>query len=66
MYFRENPTLLQFKKPNYIDPDILAVRRAGKSVPINKLIKDSDGFEFGCKLKGLFHVSSNNNLFVHL
>ena len=49
VYFRENPHLLEFKKPNYIDPDILAVLRAGKSVPINKLIKDSDGFEFGCK-----------------
>ena len=49
VYFRENPHLLEFKKPNYIDPDILAAMRAGKSVPINKLIKDKDGFEFGCK-----------------
>jgi len=49
VYFRENPHLLEFKKPNYIDPDILAARRAGKGVFTNKLIKDKHGYEFGCK-----------------
>ena len=49
VYFRENPHLLEFKKKNYIDPDILAVLKAGKTVTAIKLIKDKQGFEFGCK-----------------
>lgn len=55
IYFRENPHLLEFKKKNYIDPEILAARMAGKTIYTNKLIKDKSGFEFGCKfiLRGL-------------
>ena len=49
-WFRQNPHLLEFKRQNYIDPDILAARRAGKTVYTNKLIKDANGFEFGRKL----------------
>ena len=37
-YFRENPQLLEFKKKNYIDPDILAARRAGKTIFTHPLI----------------------------
>ena len=48
-YFRKNPHLLKFKKPNYIDPDILALLHAGKTLYTHKLIKDKAGYEFGRK-----------------
>ena len=48
-YFRENPHLLEFKKKNYIDPDILAARRAGKELHTNELIQDSNYYTFGRK-----------------
>jgi len=38
---------LEFKKKNYIDPDILAARRAGKELHTNELIQDKSYYTFG-------------------
>ena len=58
VFFRENPHLLQFKKKKYVDPDILRAKMAPKTIFTNSLIKDSNGFEFGCKQQGLLPASN--------
>lgn len=62
-YFRANPHLLEFKKKKYIDPDILAARRAGKSVFTHDLIQDKDYNTFGCKYL-ILHNHSLIRLFL--
>ena len=49
--FRKNPDLLEFKKKNYVDPDLLAAERAPKKIPLNKKTSDKNGYTYGRKLK---------------
>ena len=60
-YFRNNPHLLEFKKRNYIDPDLLAKLRAGKTLYTDKPIElsDKNGPQFGCKSYSFMPVLSN-------
>ena len=59
-YFRQNPQLIEFKKKGYRE-GADALQRGPKTVPINELIKDSNGFEFGRKFC-LFSKSSLANI----
>ena len=49
--FRKNPDLLEFKKKNYVDPDLLAAERAPKKIPLNKKTSDKNGYTYGRKLQ---------------
>ena len=60
-YFRKNPDLINFKKKNYVDPDVLAARRAGKTVHTHDLIQDRDYNTFGRKYQ--LKCSSCSSLF---
>ena len=54
--FRKNPDMLEFKKKNYVDPDLLAAERAPKKVPLNVKTTDRHGFTYGCKFT--YHPSN--------
>ena len=51
--FRKNPDLLEFKKKNYVDPDLLAAERAPKKIPLNKKTSDKNGYTYGRKLQSI-------------